>query len=44
MNTSVDSIFNIVAAIVIGVLMIISGFVLRPTGIEEKPKKAHSKP
>lgn len=43
MNTSLDSIFNIAAAVVIGVLMIISGFVLRPTGWDEKPKKTHAK-
>lgn len=43
MTESMYSIFSIVVAVVIGVLMIISGFVLKPTGWDEKPKKAHTK-
>lgn len=37
------SVFNIVAAVVIGILMIISGFVMRPTGWDDEPKKHHTK-
>jgi hypothetical protein len=43
MTESMYSIFNMVAAVVIGILMIISGFVLRPTGWDDEPKKSRTK-
>lgn len=36
-------IFQAVFAFLIGILMIVSGFVLSPTRFDEKPKKAHTK-
>ncbi len=43
MTESAYSIFSLVAGVTIGILMVISGFVLRPTGLDDEPKKAHSK-
>jgi hypothetical protein len=43
MTEQMYSTFSIIATVVIGVLMVISGFVLRPTGLDEKPKKVHTK-